>query len=143
MGFLSSIGNALKTVGNIAGTVGKVAGGIGKVANFLKNPLETLTGPIKSAVGGLLDKLPGGIGQMVKPFVDKFLDKGLSFLAKGPLGGLGFLAKAQPTIAKIADLAQKVGEMAGKVKAFSENPMGALNFQNIIAHSHAAKLLEQ
>ena len=140
---LINIGKALKTIGNIAGTVGNVAGGIGKVANFLKNPLETLTGPIKNAVGGLLNKLPGGIGKMVQPFVEKFLDKGLAFLAKGPLGGLGFLAKAQPTIGKIADLAQKVGDMASKVKAFTENPMGALNFQNIIAHSHAAKLLEQ
>ena len=142
MGFMN-IGKALKTIGDIAGTVGKVAGGIGKVANFLKNPLETLTGPIKSAVGGLLDKLPGGIGQMVKPFAETFLDKGLAFLAKGPLGGLGFLAKAQPTIGKIADLAQKVGDLAGKVKAFSENPLGQLNFQNIIAHAHAGKLLEQ
>jgi hypothetical protein len=143
MGFLGGIGKALSGIGKVAGVVGQVAGGIGKIANFLKNPLETLTGPIKNAVGGLLDKLPGGIGQMVKPFVDKFLDKGLSFLAKGPLGGLGFLAKAQPTIGKIADLAQQVGDIAGKVKAFAENPMGQLNFQNIIAHSHAAKLLEQ
>jgi hypothetical protein len=143
MGFLSGIGKVLGGIGKVAGVVGQVAGGVGKVANFLKNPLASLTGPIKSAVGGLLDKLPGGIGQMVKPFAEKFLDKGLAFLAKGPLGGLGFLAKAQPTIGKIADLAQKVGDLAGKVKAFSENPMGALNFQNIIAHSHAAKLLEQ
>jgi hypothetical protein len=139
MGFLKGIG---KAIGGIAKTVGNVAGGIAKVANFIQKPLEMLTSPIKKAVGGLLDKLPFGIGKFIKPFAEKFLDHGLGFLAGGPLGGLGVLAKAMPTIAKIGDVASKVADVANKVGAFAENPKGLLNFQNIIAHSHASKLLE-
>ncbi|PTL79617.1 hypothetical protein [Vitiosangium sp. GDMCC 1.1324] len=138
MGFLKSIG---KAIGGIARTVSKVADGIGKVTSFLQKPLDSLMAPIKKLVGGALDKLPFGIGNFVKPFADKFLDNALSFVAGGPLGGLGFLAKAMPTISKIGDLAQTVGGIAKKV-GDTFPPQGGVNLQNIFAHAQAQKLLQ-
>jgi hypothetical protein len=138
MGFLKGIG---KAIGGIARTVGKVADVVGKVTSFLQKPLDAIMAPIKKVVGGVLDKLPFGIGNFVKPFVDKFLDNALSFVAGGPLGGLGLLAKAMPTIGKIADLAQTVGGIAKKV-GDALPAEGGVNLQNIFAHAHAHKLLE-
>lgn len=138
MGFLKGIG---KAIGGIARTVGKVADVVGKVTSFIQKPLDMLMSPIKKVVGGVLDKLPFGIGNFVKPFVNKFLDNALAFVAGGPLGGLGLLAKAMPTIGKIADLAQTVGGIAKKV-GDALPPQGGINLQNIFAHAHAQKLLE-
>jgi hypothetical protein len=138
MGLFKGIG---KAIGGIARTVGKVAGAVGKIANFIQKPLDLLMSPIKKLVGGVLDKLPFGIGKFIKPFVDKFLDHGLALLAGGPLGGLGILAKAMPTISKIADLAEKVGSVANKVGQVFP-PEGKANLQNIFAFTHAQKLLE-
>jgi hypothetical protein len=138
MGFLKSIGQA---VGGIARTVSKVADVVGKVTNFLQKPLDQIMAPVKKLVGGALDKLPFGIGNFIKPFAEKFLDKALSFVAGGPLGGLGLLAKAMPTIKKLADLAETVGGIAKKV-GDALPPQGGVNLQNIFAHAHAQKLLE-
>jgi hypothetical protein len=138
MGFLGGIG---KAIGGIARTVGKVADVVGKVTNFLQKPLDQIMAPVKNLVGGALDKLPFGIGNFIKPFADKFLDKALSFVAGGPLGGLGLLTKAMPTIKKLADLAETVGGIAKKV-GDALPPQGGINLQNIFAHAHAQKLLE-
>ncbi|HYO70378.1 MAG TPA: hypothetical protein VEU33_30295 [Archangium sp.] len=138
MGFFKGIG---KAIGGIARTVSKVADVVGKVTNFLQKPLDQLMAPVKKLVGSALDKLPFGIGNFVKPFVDKFLDKALSFVAGGPLGGLGVLAKAMPTIKKLADLAETVGGIAKKVSD-ALPPQGGANLQNLFAHAHAQKLLE-
>jgi hypothetical protein len=138
MGFLKSIGQA---VGGIARTVSKVADVVGKVTNFLQKPLDQIMAPVKKLVGGALDKLPFGIGNFIKPFAEKFLDKALSFVAGGPLGGLGLLTKAMPTIKKLADLAETVGGFAKKV-GDALPPQGGINLQNIFAHAHAQKLLE-
>src|SRR6218665_410178 len=126
--------------GGIGKALGKVAGVVGKVTDFIQKPLSKLMEPIKKLVGGALDKLPFGIGNFIKPFANKFLDNALSFVAGGPLGGLGFLAKAMPTISKIGDLAQTVGGIANKVSG-AISPEGNLNLQNIFSHAHAQKLL--
>ncbi|ATB29630.1 hypothetical protein [Melittangium boletus] len=144
MGLLSGIKDKLggigKLLGKAAGAVGKIADVVGKVTDFIQKPLSKLMEPIKKLVGNVLDKLPFGIGNFIKPFADKFLDNALSFVAGGPLGGLGFLAKAMPTISKIGDLAQTVGGIANKVSD-SISPEGNINLQNIFAHAHAQKLL--
>jgi len=136
MGLFSGIG---KFVGNVARGVAKVAGAVSKVANFIKQPLDLLMAPVKNVVGNLLDKLPFGIGNLVKPFVDKFLDSAVSFLAAGPLGGLSFLAQAMPTIEKIADLAEKVGSVATKV-ADQLSPQATSNLAHTFAYAQAQKL---
>ncbi|HEY0096959.1 MAG TPA: hypothetical protein VGB96_21710 [Archangium sp.] len=121
--------------------MGKVADVVGKVTNFLQKPLDQIMAPVKKLVGGALDKLPFGIGNFIKPFADKFLDNALSFVAGGPLGGLGLLTKAMPTIKKLGDLAETVGGIAKKV-GDALPPQGGINLQNIFAHAHAQKLLE-
>lgn len=140
MSFLSKIGNfvgqAAQTVSKVAGTVSNIAG---NVQNLLKAPLSQLAQPIKDMVGKALDKLPFGIGNMIKPFADKFMDKGLSSLQGSTLGGLGVFAKALPTIGKIADLASKIADVSNRVG--QEFPAaGQSNLANIFAHAQAAKL---
>jgi phage-related protein len=124
MGFLGGI---TKAIGGIAKTVGGIAG-----------KMDALTSPIKNLAGGLLDKLPFGLGKLVKPFADKLIDGAASFLAGGPLGGLGFLTKAAKTIQDITKIAETVKGVADKVGAFTNNPTGLSNFQNIIAAAQAA-----
>jgi hypothetical protein len=133
-------GGITKAIGKVANVVGKVADVVGKVTNFIQQPLSKLMEPVKKLVGGALDKLPFGIGKFIKPFADKFLDNALSFVAGGPLGGLGVLAKAMPTIAKIGDLAKTVGDVAHKVGSVV-SPEGSVNLQNIFAHAQAQKLV--
>jgi hypothetical protein len=139
MGFLGGIG---KAIGGIAKTVGGIAGKVadfgGKALSIIQKPMDALTAPIKNLAGGLLDKLPFGLGKIAKPFVDKLIDSGASFLAGGPLGGLGFLGKAAKTIQDVVKIAETVKGVADKVGAFTNNPTGLGNFQNIIAHAQAA-----
>ena len=134
------MGGIGKAIGKVANVVGKVANVVSKVTSFIQKPLSAITEPLKKLAGGVLDKLPFGIGKFIKPFADKFLDNALSFVAGGPLGGLGMLAKAMPTISKIGDLAQTVGGIANKVGSVV-SPEGKLNLQNIFAHTQAQKLL--
>lgn len=136
MSFLSKIGGF---VSKAAGVVGKVADTVGKVTDFLQKPLSKLMEPIKGLVDKALDKLPFGIGNFIKPFADKFMDNALSTVASGPLGGLGVLAKAMPTISKIGDLAHEVSDIAGKVGGLA-SPQGQSNIQNIFAQAQAALL---
>jgi hypothetical protein len=139
MGFLGGIGKfvsgAAKAVGGIAG---KVADFGGKALSIIQKPMEALTAPVKKLAGGLLDKLPFGLGKIAAPFVNKLIDSGASLLAGGPLGGLGFLTKAAGTIQDIVKIAETVKGVADKVGAFANNPLGQGNLQNIIAHAHAA-----
>jgi len=138
MGLLGGIGKfisgAAKTVGGIAGKVADIGG---KALSIIQKPMEALTSPVKQLAGGLLDKLPFGLGKIAKPFVDKLIDGAASFLAGGPLGGLGFLGKAAKTIQDVVKIAETVKGVADKVGAFANNPLGQANFQNIMAYSHA------
>lgn len=133
MGFLSGLG---KVVGNIARGVSKGAGFVTKISNFLKTPIDTVLAPVKNIVGGALDKLPFGLGRIAKPFVEKFFNTAASWFAGGTLGGLGILAKAMPTVEKLADLAGKIGKAADLVgEAFP--PQAQENTANIVAEAHA------
>jgi phage-related protein len=138
MGLLGGIGNfisgAAKTVSGIAG---KVADFGGKALSVIQKPMETLTAPVKKLAGGLLDKLPFGLGKIAKPFVEKLIDSGASFLASGPLGGLGFLGKAAKTVQDVVKIAETVKGIADKVGAFANNPLGQANAQNLLAYAHA------
>jgi hypothetical protein len=138
MGFIKSSGKAIggiaKTVGGIAGKVADIGG---KVLNVIQKPMDMLTSPIKKLAGGLLDKLPFGLGKIAKPFVDKLIDGAAGFLAGGPLGSLGFLGKAAKTIGDVVKLAETVKGVADKVGAFANNPLGQLNFQKIMAFAQA------
>lgn len=133
MSFLSGLG---KAIGGIAGGISKVAGTVNKVIDFIKKPVSELMAPVKKFVGGALDKLPFGLGKLVSPFVDKFFDNALSFLAAGPMGGLSILTKAMPTIDKIADIAKKVGGIADQVGGWV-NSDAQNNVANVLAESQA------
>lgn len=141
MGLFSGISNAFKTIGNIASKVGDIAGKVAnigsKVLNVISKPMEALTSPIKNLVGGFLDKLPFGLGKMIKPFAEKFIDGAASFLSKNVLGGLGVMSKAAKTVGDITNIAEKVGSVASKVGAFS-NDIATGNWQQLIAHAHGA-----
>lgn len=135
MGFVKSI------VKGAAGALGNIGKSLGKVADFLQNPLKTFTEPLKKLAGGFLDKLPFGLGNVFKPFVNKFLDNPLAFVGGGPLGGLGMLSQASGSVRQLADLATNV---SGQLNKFADMlPGPALgNVQNIFAHSHAQLLAQ-
>jgi hypothetical protein len=138
MGLFGGIGKALggiaKTVGGIAGKVADIGG---KALSIIQKPLDVLTGPVKQLAGGLLDKLPFGLGKIAKPFVDKLIDGAAGFLAGGPLGTLGTLGKVAKTVGDVVKIAETVKGVADKVGAFANNPLGQLNFQNILANAQA------
>lgn len=135
------MGGALKAVSSFASKVSDIAGKVadigGKVLNVIQKPMDALTSPIKNLAGGLLDKLPFGLGKIVKPFADKLIDGAASFLSKGPLGGLSILGKAAKTVGDVTNIAETVKGVADKVGAFANNPLGQGNFQNIIAFAQA------
>lgn len=140
------LGGVLNKVKDIAGKVGEFAGKVadvaGKAVKIMEAPQEVVGGFLKKAAGGLLDKLPFGLGKMAGPFVDKLIDNGLSFLAKGPLAGvMAAMTKFAPTVGAIADVAEKVKKAADKVQAF-EIPEALQNFQEITAKAHADKYRE-
>ncbi|MFN7133908.1 MAG: hypothetical protein ACK4N5_17665 [Myxococcales bacterium] len=130
MGLLSGIGKA----------IGKVTSIANKVLSFVKKPMDFVMKPLEGVLGKLADKLPLGLGNLVKPFIGKFLSTGLSWLAGGPLGGfLGLLGKVAPTVEKVAN----VLNMADKAinGGLKNLPQPALeNAQNIAAHAHAQTL---
>jgi phage-related protein len=141
MGFIKSIASA---VGNIASTVSKVAGGVaniaGKAMEFLNKPIGELIAPVAKFVGDKVGQLPF-VGKFLGPIAENLIKDGAaSFLGSGPLGGLGFLSKLAPNIQAIGDIATKVKGIADKVGAFANNPVGLGNFQNIMAHAHAARV---
>lgn len=123
MGFIKGIGKAIggiaKTVSNIAGKVADVAG---KAVKIMQAPEQALSGFIKKAAGGLLDKLPAGLGNMIKPFAEKVIDGAMSLLSKSNLGSVfEFAKKLAPKVGQLADFAEKVKQTAEKVGTFA-NP---------------------
>ncbi|AFE07858.1 hypothetical protein D7V80_40845 [Corallococcus sp. CA054B] len=127
------VSSVAKTVSNIAGGVANIAG---KALNFVQNPVGALAGGLKGIAGGLLDKLPFGLGNLAKPFVDKFIDSGASMLSQGPLAGLNKLTQFAPTVKSIADIATTVKQGADKVGALASQP-AQQNFQNLMAYGQA------
>jgi hypothetical protein len=135
------MGGIGKVVGSIAKTVSSVAGGVaniaGKALSFVQNPMGAIAGGLKGLAGGLLDKLPFGLGNLAKPFVDKFIDSGASMLSQGPLAGLNKLTQFAPTVKSIADIATTVKNGADKVGALATQP-AQQNFQNMMAYAQGA-----
>jgi hypothetical protein len=135
------VSKVTQTVGKVAETVSKVAGGIanigGKALEFLKKPVGELVAPIAKKIGEKVGNLPF-VGKFLGPIAEGLVKKGASsLLGEGPLGGLGFLSKLAPKLEDLTKIAQSVKTAADKVGAFSENPFGLQNFQNIIAQNHA------
>ncbi len=135
------VSKVTETVGKVAETVSKVAGGIadigGKALEFLKKPVGELVGPIAKMVGEKVGGLPF-VGKFLGPIAENLLKQGAtSLLGEGPLGGIGFLSKLAPKIEDLTKVAQTVKKAADKVGAFTDNPFGLQNFQNIIAQNHA------
>lgn len=136
------VSKGMDIIGKAANTVSQVAGGIaniaGKAMEFLNKPISELVAPIAKFVGDKVGQLPF-VGKFLGPIAENLIKDGAaSFLGGGTLGSLGFLSKLAPNIQAIGDLATKVKGIADKVGAFANNPLGLGNFQNLIAHSHAA-----
>jgi hypothetical protein len=147
MGFLSGIGKVFSGIKNVANKVGDIAGKVaeigGKAVKILQAPEEAIGGFVKKAAGGLLNKLPFGLGKIAEPFVNKLIDKGLDFLSKGPLGGIfEFAKKLAPKVDQLADFAEVVSKKAKQVGGF-ELPGVAENLQNIFARSQADGMAER
>jgi phage-related protein len=143
-GFVSKAFNAVqsgaKAVGNVAGKVADVAKGatsIGqKILNFVSKPMSEVLAPVKEKVGGFLDKLPFGLGNMLKPLAEKAFDKAASWLS-GPANAVAaFIGKALPTVQKVADFAEQLRAVSDKVGGL-QNPIAQSNFQNQMAYAHA------
>jgi hypothetical protein len=133
MGLFKSIGKAIggiaKTVSNIAGKVADVAG---KAVKIMQAPEQALSGFIKKAAGGLLDKLPFNLGNMIKPFAEKVIDGAMSMLSKSNLGSLfEFAKKLAPKVGQLADFAEKVKQTADKVGTFTNPAIGSSAMNNM------------
>jgi hypothetical protein len=140
MGFLGSIGKAIggiaKTVGDVASKVGEFAGKVadvaGKAVKILQAPEEALGGFIKKAAGGLLDKLPFNLGNMIKPFANKVIDGGLALLSKSNLGSVfEFAKKLAPKVDQLANFAEAIQGAAKKVDAFADGVAGESSLGNV------------
>lgn len=119
------------------GGKGGLGGFLGKALDFISKPLEAITSPIKGLVGGLLDKLPGGIGEFLKPIANTLIDNAAGFLAGGPLGALGSLGQAAKTFGDVAKIAETFKGAGDAVGALTSKPAQD-NFQNILAFAQAA-----
>ena len=139
MGFTDILGKVGGFVGKVDNVLDKVASGVNTGVKFLTTPLNELLKPlakkVEEKVGGLLDKLPFGLGNFVKPFVSKFIDKGLGLLSGKTLGGFSFLAKFMPTVQKLADLANTIAGVLDPVEKLF--PQQQQNAANVIARRHA------
>lgn len=140
-GAFKAISKVTQTIGKVAGTVSKIAGGIaniaGKAMEFLQKPISALVDPVAKFIGEKVGKLPF-VGKFLGPIAENLIKQGAtSFLGAGPLGSIGFLAKLAPKIQDVANIATAVKTAADKVGAFTNNPLGLQNFQNIMAHSQA------
>ena len=140
MGFLSSIGKAIgnvaKTVSSVAGKVSDIAGKVadiaGKAVKIMQAPEQALSGFIKKAAGSLLDKLPAGLGNMIKPFADKVINGAMSLLSKSNLGSVfEFAKKLAPKVGQLADFAEKVKQAADKVGTFTNKTVGESSLNNM------------
>jgi hypothetical protein len=107
MSFLSKIGSAFKSVVSV----------VGKGLDILKAPLDFVMKPIQGALEKVADKLPFGLGKIVKPFISTFLDQAVGWLAGGPLGGVfSLVSKGANTASKIDDILHTVdGALGGGI----------------------------
>lgn len=141
-GALGGIGKALggigKAVGGLAngisGIAGKIGSALSQVSGLVDKAMSAITGPLKGMIGNLLDKLPFGIGQLAKPFADKFIDNGLAMVAGGPLGGVASMFGKAGTVGKLADMVDTVRTGA---KAVGDIAEGRFNAQQMAAFAQA------
>jgi uncharacterized protein YlaN (UPF0358 family) len=132
MGILQRIGSAVSSVTGLAS----------KVLNLIRAPLDAITRPLASVVNKVLDKVPFGLGKLVKPFVNTFLNQAVAWLAGGPLGGfLSMMGKIAPTVDKLATVVNVAdAALKGGLKSL---PQAALsNAQNAFAYTQAQSLLD-
>jgi hypothetical protein len=129
MSFLSGIGNFFNKVTSVVDTVTKV----------LSTPLDSLMKPVDSLVNSLVEKLP--FGNVLSPFVDRFLNMGVSWLAGGPLGGVAsMLSTAATTAQKVDSVLHTVdGVLNGGVAGLQQPALE--NAQNLFSFSQAQTLL--
>jgi hypothetical protein len=135
MSFFGNIGKA------IGGFVHKATSFADKALSILKAPLDFITKPIQGLMDKVLDKLPFGLGNLVKPFADKFLSMGINWLAAGPLGGL------MSTLSTVAGVAGKVDDVLHTVDSALNGGIASLpdpakqNAQNAFAFTQAQELV--
>ncbi len=112
MGFLSGIGKIVSKVTNFAD----------KALSFIKAPMDFITKPLKGVLEKVADKLPFGLGKVVKPYIDQFLSSAAGWLAGGPLGGFfSMLPKIAGTAEKINDVLHTVdGLLNGGIQNLPE-----------------------
>ncbi len=135
MGFFGGIGRFFSRAVSF---VGRAASIIQKGLDFIQKPInELISKPLSGLLGKVLDKLPFGIGNLVKPLVDKFLNNALSFLAPGGVGLLGALAKAVPSLSKLTDIAKTVGDVVGGINKMGL-PQAQSNITELFASAQAA-----
>jgi len=104
MSFFSKIGSAFKSV----------VGTVGKVLDVVKAPMDFLMKPIQGALEKVADKLPFGLGNVVKPFIGTFLNSAVGWLSGGPLGGFfSLMSNVANTAGKIDDMLHTVDNMLG------------------------------
>jgi hypothetical protein len=131
MGFFDGIGKVLSSVTKFAN----------KALSIIKAPMDFITKPLSNVVGKVLDKLPFGLGKVVKPFVDTFLNQGLAWLAGGPLGGfMSLLNKIAPTAEKIVDVLNLADRAVNGGLKNMEAP-ALENARNAFAYTQAQSLL--
>lgn len=142
MGLFRSIGRAVSRVaGSIARPLSRITSFANKALSFIQKPMELLnkvTEPFKNMLNGVLDKLPGGIGKMLKPFVDKFFNSALSFVAGGPLGAFGQFANIANAAGKGVELLNTVNDAVGGLQN-GLSPEGIHNIAEIYAKAQALR----
>lgn len=138
MGFFGSVMNfASKAVG----FVGKAASFVQKGLDFVQKPLSSLISkPVMGFVGKLLDKLPFGIGNFVKPFAEKFLGNALNYLLPGGMSILGAVTKLAPGLSGLSDVVKKIGDVVGGIQNITQ-PQARSNIVETVAYAQAQKLL--
>lgn len=130
MSFLSGLGKMVHTVTGIAD----------KVLGFVKAPLDFITKPFIGLANTLLDRLPFGIGKLVEPFADAFLQSAVGFVAGGPLGGMfAMISGAEKTVQTVDTVLHVAdGVLNGGLKALPQEALA--NAQNLFAFAHAQTL---
>jgi hypothetical protein len=127
MGFIKKIGEtALKVVK--------------KVTDFVKAPLDMITKPFKDLVSKVCDMIPFGLGNLIKPFANQFLDTAAGCLAGGPMGGfLAMLGKMQPAAQAISGAVDCVdGAMKGGLGSLPKMPLD--NLRSAFAYTQSKTL---
>jgi acyl-coenzyme A synthetase/AMP-(fatty) acid ligase len=123
MGLLSGIG---KVVGNI----GKQ---LSKGVEYLRQPLDVLLAPVKKFAGDIGGAVAGDAG---RAFVNKHFDKAVAWLAAAELGAIGLIAKALPTVQKIAEFAEQIKQASDRL-AEKISPEGKTNMAHIMAQAQS------